>query len=178
MASETALPRVALEIAKGDESWGTIVLELDAKAAPRTVENFLQYVDDKFFDGTIFHRVIPTFMIQGGGHTPDFQPKREGARPSIQCESKNGLKNARGTIAMARTADPHSATSQFFINVADNEMLDYPGSDGWGYCAFGRVVEGMDVVDRIKDVETQANPAMGENSKPKNPPAIKQATRV
>lgn len=172
------LPRVALEIAQADQDWGTIVLELDAQRTPRTVENFLSYVDAAFFDGTIFHRVIPNFMIQGGGYTAPNQAKTKGLRQPVENEAADGLKNVRGTIAMARTSDPHSATSQFFINVADNNMLDHPGGDGWGYCGFGQVVEGMDVVDRIKAVETEPNPQMGENSQPIDPPAIKKASRV
>jgi peptidyl-prolyl cis-trans isomerase B (cyclophilin B) len=154
------------------------VLELDAEKAPKTVDNFLSYVDSRFLDGTIFHRVIPNFMIQGGGYTEPGTPKTKGLLGSVENEAAAGLKNARGTIAMARTNDPHSATSQFFINVADNGMLDHPGSDGWGYCAFGSVVEGMDIVDRIKDVETQHNPQMGEKSQPVDPPTIVKATRV
>lgn len=172
-----ALPRVAMEIVQGNDNWGTVVIELEAEKVPATVENFLKYVDSKFYDGTIFHRVIPTFMIQGGGYSAINATKR-GENPPIQNEAKAGIKNERGTISMARTNAPHSATSQFFINVEDNDMLDAPGSDGWGYCAFGRVVEGMEVVDRIKDVETVRNPQMGENSQPKNPPSIKTARRV
>jgi peptidyl-prolyl cis-trans isomerase B (cyclophilin B) len=177
-AQEMSLPRIAFEIARGDESWGTIVLELDAGKAPKTVENFLQYVDSEFLDGTIFHRVIPNFMIQGGGYTAPNEAKAAGLRGSVENEAAAGLKNRRGTIAMARTGDPHSATSQFFINVADNTMLDHPGGDGWGYCAFGQVVEGMEVVDRIKEVETEQNPQMGEKSQPTNPPTIAKATRL
>lgn len=131
---------------------GTIVLELDAEKAPQTVENFVTYVKDGFFDGTIFHRVIDGFMIQGGGFNKDYIQKD--TREPIKNEAKNGLKNARGTIAMARTNDPHSATAQFFINVKDNSFLDYPGHDGWGYAVFGKVTEGMDVVDKIKGVAT------------------------
>ncbi|RMF73202.1 MAG: peptidyl-prolyl cis-trans isomerase [Planctomycetota bacterium] len=170
--------RIEMQIEQSGDEWGRIVLELDEEAAPETVKNFLAYVDDGFFDGTIFHRVIPNFMIQGGGYTSVNEYKSEGLRPPIRNEAANGLKNERGTIAMARTSDPHSATSQFFINVADNAMLDHPGHDNWGYAVFGRVVEGMDVVDRIKDVETQPNPQMGENSQPVNPPRIKKAARV
>ena len=131
---------------------GTIVLELDAQKAPKTVENFLTYVKEGFFDGTIFHRVIDNFMIQGGGFTKEFQQKK--THPPIVNEAKNGLKNVRGSIAMARTSDPHSASAQFFINVKDNKFLDYPGQDGWGYAVFGKVVEGMEVVDKIKAVKT------------------------
>ena len=171
-------PRIEFQIVQGDEGWGKIVLELDADKTPKTVENFLKYVESKFLDGTIFHRVIPTFMIQGGGYSAPGDAKRKGLLEPVENEAAAGLKNARGTIAMARTNDPHSATSQFFINVSDNGMLDHPGSDGWGYCAFGQVVEGMEVVDRIKDVETTSNPQMGENSQPVNPPMISKATRL
>ena len=173
-----SLPRVSLQISCGDDEWGTIVLELDAEMTPKTAENFLSYVDAKFFDGTIIHRVIPTFMIQGGGYTAPDAVKTKGLRPPVENESPAGIKNVRGTIAMARTNDPHSATSQFFINVADNAMLDHPAHDGWGYCAFGKVVEGMDVVDRIKDVKTTENPQMGERSQPVQPPVVKKALRV
>ena len=133
---------------------GTIVLELDADKAPKTVANFLQYAKDGFYDGTIFHRVINGFMIQGGGMQPGMVEKQ--TRESIQNEADNGLTNARGTIAMARTPDPHSASAQFFINVADNDFLNFRAQtqDGWGYCVFGKVVEGMDVVDKIKGVQT------------------------
>jgi peptidyl-prolyl cis-trans isomerase B (cyclophilin B) len=131
---------------------GDIVIELDAEKAPATCANFEQYVRDGHFDGTLFHRVIDGFMIQGGGMTADFTPKP--TRDPIQNEAKNGLKNTVGTVAMARTNQPHSATSQFFINVSNNGFLDYPGQDGWGYCVFGRVVEGMDVVNKIKGVRT------------------------
>lgn len=131
---------------------GAIVIELDAEKAPKTCANFEQYVRDGHYDGTIFHRVIDGFMIQGGGFSPDMAQKA--TREPIQNEAKNGLSNAAGSIAMARTMEPHSASAQFFINVADNKFLDYPGQDGWGYCVFGRVVEGMDVVNRIKAVAT------------------------
>lgn len=133
---------------------GTISLELDAEKAPKTVENFLRYARDGFYDGTIFHRVIDNFMIQGGGLTAGMTPKA--THDPIENEADNGLKNERGTIAMARTMDPHSASSQFFINVADNQFLNHraPTPDGWGYCVFGRVVDGMDVVDEIRKVAT------------------------
>ncbi|MDH3947783.1 MAG: peptidylprolyl isomerase [Gammaproteobacteria bacterium] len=133
---------------------GTIVLELDAAKAPNTVANFLQYAKDGFYDGTIFHRVINGFMIQGGGMEPGMAEKQ--TRAPIQNEANNGLTNARGTIAMARTPDPHSATAQFFINVADNDFLNFRAEtpDGWGYCVFGKVTDGMDVVDKIKGVDT------------------------
>ena len=133
---------------------GAIVLSLDAEKAPRTVENFVQYVRDGFYDDTLFHRVIDGFMVQGGGFAAGMQQKR--TRAPIPNEADNGLRNQRGAIAMARTPDPHSATAQFFINVADNVFLDFKAKTdaGWGYCVFGRVTEGMDVVDRIKGVAT------------------------
>ncbi|MFN4148346.1 MAG: peptidylprolyl isomerase [Rhodocyclaceae bacterium] len=135
-------------------SLGTITLELDAEKAPKTVANFIDYVKAGHYDGTIFHRVIDGFMIQGGGFTSGM--KQKPTRAPIENEAANGLKNLRGTIAMARTSDPHSATAQFFINVADNDFLDFraPSGNGWGYCVFGKVVEGMDVVDKIKSVRT------------------------
>lgn len=128
---------------------GTIVVELDPIRAPKTTENFLGYVRDGFYDGTIFHRVIDSFMIQAGGFEAEMKVKQPGA--SIANEASNGLSNALGTIAMARTADPHSARAQFFINVSDNVFLDFKSEsrDGWGYCVFGAVVDGMNVVDRI-----------------------------
>jgi len=135
---------------------GIITLELDAEKAPKTVENFLQYVRDGFFDGTIFHRVIDGFMIQGGGFEPGMMQKP--TRSPIKNEADNGLANAVGTIAMARTNDPHSATAQFFINVKDNAALDYKSStpQGWGYAVFGKVIDGMEVVDKIRQVPTGA----------------------
>jgi peptidyl-prolyl cis-trans isomerase B (cyclophilin B) len=133
---------------------GTIVLELDAAKAPNTVANFLEYAKDGFYNGTIFHRVINGFMIQGGGMEPGMAEKQ--TRAPIQNEANNGLTNTRGTIAMARTPDPHSATAQFFINVADNDFLNFRAEtpDGWGYCVFGKVTDGIDVVDKIKGVDT------------------------
>jgi peptidyl-prolyl cis-trans isomerase B (cyclophilin B) len=135
-------------------SQGTIDLELDAARAPKTVENFVGYVKSGHYDGTIFHRVINGFMIQGGGFQPGMRQKPTQA--PIQNEAGNGLKNDRYTIAMARTSDPHSATAQFFINVADNGFLNHtaPSGQGWGYCVFGKVVEGFDIVDKIKAVPT------------------------
>ena len=143
-------------------NYGKIALELDQEHAPKTVANFLDYVRAGHFSNTLFHRVIDGFMIQGGGFTPDFQPKPTGA--PIENEAGNGLKNQRYTVAMARTNDPHSATAQFFINVADNDFLNHRSRDanGWGYCVFGRVVAGTDVVDRIKDVPT-GNRGMHQN---------------
>ncbi len=135
-------------------NYGVITLELDAAKAPLTVENFLTYAREGFYDNTIFHRVINGFMIQGGGMMPDMMQKATQA--PIKNEADNGLKNDRGTIAMARTNDPHSATAQFFINVKDNGFLNHtsPTPNGWGYCVFGKVTEGMDVVDKIKAVPT------------------------
>jgi len=142
-------PQVRLHTSLGD-----ILLELDRDRAPSTVANFLTYVREGFYDGTVFHRVIPKFMIQGGGMTPDMRGKP--THPSIGNEANNGLKNATGTIAMARMADPHSASSQFFINVADNAFLDHqaPTRQGWGYTVFGKVTKGMDVVMNISQVPT------------------------
>ncbi|MFE7593807.1 peptidylprolyl isomerase [Kitasatospora sp. NPDC057512] len=133
---------------------GDIVLRLDAEKAPATVENFLQYVRDGFYDGTVFHRVINGFMVQGGGLEPGMKQKK--TRAPIRNEADNGLKNVRYSVAMARTGDPHSATAQFFVNVADNDFLDHSGKNpqGWGYAVFGEVVEGQDVVDAIKGVAT------------------------
>ena len=137
-----------------DTSMGPITLELADEKAPKSVENFLAYARDGFYNGTIFHRVIDGFMIQGGGFTPDFQQKP--TRAPVPNEANNGLKNRRGTVAMARTSDPHSATAQFFINVKDNDFLDHraPTPQGWGYTVFGQVVDGMAVVDKIRQVPT------------------------
>jgi peptidyl-prolyl cis-trans isomerase B (cyclophilin B) len=131
---------------------GQITLELDTEKAPKTVENFLNYVKSGHYDGTIFHRVIDGFMIQGGGFSPDMRQKP--TEDPVENEANNGLNNDRYTIAMARTSDPHSASAQFFINVNDNDFLNYPGSDGWGYCVFGKVTSGTEVVDTIGKVET------------------------
>lgn len=133
---------------------GTIVLQLNSEEAPKTVENFLNYVNSGFYNGTLFHRVINNFMIQGGGMLPGMREKN--TRPPIQNEANNGLPNKVGSVAMARTSDPHSATSQFFINVADNTFLNYtaPTAQGWGYCVFGEVVDGLEVVNKIKMVST------------------------
>ena len=148
-ADDTGPPQVTFET-----THGSFVLELDQNAAPETVENFLAYVRDGFYDGTIFHRVIAGFMIQGGGFTPEF--KQLQTRAPIRNEADKGGANDRGTIAMARTSDPHSATAQFFINLVDNDFLNHrnPTPQGWGYAVFGRVVEGMDSVDRIAAVAT------------------------
>jgi peptidyl-prolyl cis-trans isomerase B (cyclophilin B) len=136
---------------------GTFVIALDAARAPKSVANFLAYVDAKHYDGTLFHRVIPTFMVQGGGF--DAQLEKKPTRAAIENEAANGVKNTRGTVAMARTNEPHSATSQFFVNVTDNAFLDHQAKEGpgWGYAVFGKVTEGMDVVDKIKGVKTGAS---------------------
>jgi peptidyl-prolyl cis-trans isomerase B (cyclophilin B) len=147
--NQAANPKVVLHT-----NHGAITLELDSGRAPKTVANFLDYVRSGHFNDTLFHRVIDGFMIQGGGFTPEFRQKP--TKAPIENEAANGLKNARYTVAMARTGDPHSATAQFFINVADNAFLDHKSRDakGWGYCVFGRVVGGTEVVDRIKGVAT------------------------
>lgn len=168
-----ARPQVRL-----DTSYGPIVVELDPQAAPATVANFLQYVKDGFYKGTIFHRVIQGFMIQGGGLTTDLVEKP--TRPPVTNEApqsfKAGLKNVRGTLAMARTEDPQSASSQFYINTVDNPALDYRDftPEGYGYCVFGRVVSGMDVVDRIEKVHTEWR--KGQSGVPQFPVFIKDAT--
>lgn len=131
---------------------GDIKIELEADKAPKTVENFLAYVKSGHYEGTIFHRVIDGFMIQGGGFEPGMKQKPTNA--PVENEAKNGLKNVDYSVAMARTSEPHSASAQFFINTKNNSFLDYPGQDGWGYCVFGKVVEGKDVVDKIKAVKT------------------------
>ena len=142
-------PKILLDTSKGE-----VVLELYPDKAPDTVKNFLNYVDTKFFDGTIFHRVIPNFMIQGGGFTDDM--KQKPTQAPIKNEADTGIKNDRGTIAMARTGDPHSATGQFFINTVDNDFLNHKNKtpQGWGYAAFGKVIKGMDTVDAISAVKT------------------------
>ena len=166
-----ANPRVALDTTKGK-----IVIELYADKAPKTVKNFLDYVKSGHFNGTIFHRVIPGFMIQGGGFTPDMTEKP--TKPPIQNEADNRVQNQRGTIAMARTNDPHSATAQFFINVANNGSLNFTSKTpaGWGYAVFGNVVEGMDVVDAIVAVPTTTKGPNGDV--PVQPIVIRKATVV
>lgn len=163
-ASARAVPTVEVQT-----SLGNITLELNAEKAPKSVANFMQYAKDGFYNGTVFHRVIPGFMIQGGGF--DEGMKQKATRGEIQNEARNGLKNARGTIAMARRGDPHSATAQFFINHKDNDNLDYPSFDGWGYAVFGKVTQGLDVVDKIAQVPT-GNAGMHQNV-PKTPVIIK-----
>ncbi|MFZ6758862.1 peptidylprolyl isomerase [Undibacterium sp. Ji50W] len=133
-------------------NFGAIKIDLNEEKAPKTVANFLAYVESGHYNGTIFHRVIDGFMIQGGGFEPGMNQKS--ANAPIENEAKNGLKNERYSLAMARTGDPHSASAQFFINAANNSFLDFPGQDGWGYCVFGKVVEGTEIVDKIKGVKT------------------------
>jgi peptidyl-prolyl cis-trans isomerase A (cyclophilin A) len=155
-------------------SKGEITIELNADKAPKTVENFLAYVDSGFYNGTVFHRVIEDFMIQGGGLTADMEKKK--TRSPVENEAKNGLKNSRGTIAMARTNDPHSATAQFFINHKDNDNLDYPSFDGWGYAVFGKVTGGMDVVDAIAGVPVSVR--SGRRNVPTQPVVIESMSRM
>jgi peptidyl-prolyl cis-trans isomerase B (cyclophilin B) len=157
-------------------SMGTIELQLNAEKTPATVKNFLSYVNSGFYDGTIFHRVIKNFMIQGGGFTENMQQKK--ANASIKNEADNGLKNDKYTIAMARTNDPNSATCQFFINTKDNDFLNYtaPNARGWGYAVFGKVIKGQDVVDKIQDVKTGSKNGMGDV--PTTPVIIEKMTVV
>lgn len=168
LAAFAAAPKPRVRITT---NLGSFTVELEPEAAPKTVENFLGYVRSGHYAGTTFHRIIATFMIQGGGLTVDGKEKPAGkpvANEAKQALDK-GLRNTRGAIAMARTMEPHSATDQFYVNTVDNPFLDFPGQDGWGYCAFGRVVEGMDTVDRIKAVKT------GLGDKPLQPVVISGA---
>jgi len=155
---------------------GDIKLDLDTENAPATVANFLQYVRDGHYDNTVFHRVIDGFMVQGGGMEPGM--KQKPTRAPVANEATNGLKNRKYTVAMARTSEPHSATAQFFINVADNDFLDFkaPNANGWGYCVFGKVVEGQDVVDRIRAVPTATSG--GHQNVPKEDVVIQKAEEV
>jgi cyclophilin family peptidyl-prolyl cis-trans isomerase len=162
-------PRVKFET-----TLGSFTLELNPEKAPTTVANFLKYVEDKHYDGTIFHRVIPGFMAQGGGFTKDLQEKP--TRMAIENEAKNGLRNVPGSVAMARTNAPHSATAQFFINYSDNRFLNFPGQDGWGYAVFGKVVEGMDVVNKMATIPTGNSGGM--NDVPTTPIVITSARLV
>ena len=167
LAQAADAPRVLLKT-----NMGEIVLELNPEKAPKTVENFLQYVKSGHYSGTIFHRVIENFMIQGGGFDADM--KQKPTPTTVENEAKNGLKNDVYTVAMARTSAPHSASAQFFINTKNNAALDYPGQDGWGYCVFGKVVKGMDVVDKIKVVPV-TNAGMHQNV-PAKPIVIESAS--
>ncbi len=164
-------PRVLL-----DTSEGKIVLELYQDKAPETVKNFLDYVDAGFYDNTVFHRVIPDFMIQGGGFTSDMKEKT--TRTPIKNEADSGLKNIRGTVAMARTSDPHSATAQFFINTADNNFLDHKNKSeqGWGYAVFGKVVEGIEAVNAVSAVKTTTRGP--HQDVPTDPVVIKRASKI
>ena len=174
VAAAGPTPRVLVKTSLGD-----IVIELYPDKAPKTVDNFLKYVDDGFYNGTIFHRVIGSFMIQGGGMTKDLyegQSRPKANRAAIELESQNGLKNDTGWVAMARTAVPNSATSQFFINVADNQSLNHPNPDGHGYAVFGKVVEGMSTVDAIKSVRTGS--IGGMRDVPTEAVLIESVTRV
>jgi len=158
-------------------SFGEFTIALDGAKAPKTVENFLGYVDAKHYEGTVFHRVIDGFMVQGGGY--DAADVKKPVRAPVPNEADNGLKNTRGTVAMARTNDPHSATSQWFVNVSDNAFLDHKSKSGaeWGYTVFGRVVDGMDVVERIKSVQTGARGAFAKDA-PLEPIEILEARRL
>jgi peptidyl-prolyl cis-trans isomerase B (cyclophilin B) len=163
-------------VVKLHTNFGDITIELNAEKAPITVANFLQYVDSGFYDGTIFHRVINGFMIQGGGF--DTTMTQKSTEAEIKNEADNGLGNEKYTLAMARTSAPHSASSQFFINVANNEFLNHtaPSGNGWGYCVFAKVVEGMDVVDKIKQVATTS--LKGHQDVPASNVVIERATRI
>lgn len=169
-------PRVQIETDLGE-----FVVELDSEKAPKSVENFLKYVDAKYYDGTIFHRIIGKFMIQAGGFTAIGEPKpSELHETPVENEGNNGLKNVRGAIAMARSKKPNSATSQFFINVVDNNRLDYVSSENgftWGYAVFGKVIEGVEIIDQIKVVETGAQPPFARDV-PKEAVVIESATLV
>ena len=173
VSEPAAAPQVTFKTSLGD-----FTVELYPNKAPKTVENFLEYVNSGFYDGTVFHRVVDNFMVQGGGFTQDL--KHKPTRPSIQNEGNNGLSNMRGSLAAARTMDPQSATAQFFINVVDNPRIDYTGdqdSTTWGYCVFGKVISGMDVIDKIKALPTGAmGPFLSEVPLP--PPVIEKASLV
>lgn len=155
-------------------NYGVITIELYPDKAPKTVANFLQYTKDGFYNGTVFHRVIDGFMIQGGGF--DLGMNQKATRAPVENEAKNGLKNQIGTLAMARTGDPHSATAQFFINLVSNDFLDYPGRDGWGYCVFGKVTQGMDVVNKMSKVAT--GNARGHQNVPVKPVLIESVKLI
>ena len=187
-------PRVEFEIVSQEISWGTIVVELSPERTPITVRNFLRYVDEGFYEGTIFHRALPDFIIQGGQFIDSTAKKSEGLHGVIRNESRRGLKNERGTIAMARKHSPHSAVCQFYINVVSNEQLDYPNAGAYGYCVFGKVIKGMELVDRIAKVPTSVSPAaqqryerylekgedvkQAEKSLPKSPIVLKRVRQL
>jgi cyclophilin family peptidyl-prolyl cis-trans isomerase len=167
------MPEIPLTL---ETDFGTVKIVLDPDKAPKTVDNFLKYVDKRHFDGTIFHRVIPGFMAQGGGF--DARYEKKSTNTPVENEADNGLKNKRGTLAMARTSDPHSATAQFFVNVADNAFLDHSAKTqtGWGYTVFGRVTSGMEVIDKIVSVKTGAQGPFQKDA-PMTPIAIKSLKR-
>jgi peptidyl-prolyl cis-trans isomerase B (cyclophilin B) len=175
-AAGLAIDLQAAQQVKLETNFGVIVIQLDAAAAPKTVANFLSYVNSGFYDGTIFHRVIRTFMIQGGGFTPDM--KQKPTKPPIPNEAGDGLENLRGAIAMARTNEPHSATAQFFINTVDNEFLNHRSNtpEEWGYCVFGKVVKGMETVDSIAKTPTTSVGMFSDV--PAEPVIIKKAVVV
>lgn len=180
---ENDKPRVTFEIGRGEEQWGTIVFELDPVAAPITCQNFLRYVGDNYFDGTLIHRVLVApgariQIFQGGGYTALNSPAKPGQHSPIKLETATSLKNEKGTISMARDAAPDTATSEFFVNVEANHKLDYQSPEKPGYAAFGRIVSGWEVVDRIAKVEVQTNPdpdLKGEKSQPVSPPIVRRA---
>lgn len=184
--SEPTKPRVNFEIERGGERWGTITFELDPVAAPATVANFLRYVDEKYYDGTIIHRVLVApgariQIFQGGGYTALNGPSKPGQHEPIKLETLTSLKNDKGTISMARDALPDTATSEFFVNVEANHRLDHQSFEKQGYAAFGRIVAGWDVVDRISKIEVRTNPEpelKGEVSQPVDPPVVKRAIRA
>ena len=170
------LPGMSETLVAVETNHGTFIIALDGARAPKSVENFLRYVDDKHYDGPVFHRVISGFMIQGGGF--DERLEKKAVKAPIQNEADNGLKNTRGAVAMARTNDPHSATAQFFVNTVDNGFLDHTRKDpsGWGYAVFGRVTEGMDVVDKIRALPTGAQGPFSKDA-PLQPAVIKSVRR-
>ncbi|MBI5865647.1 MAG: peptidylprolyl isomerase [Planctomycetes bacterium] len=179
-------PLAVFEIARGDETWGRIVFELDPASAPITVANFLQYVDESYFDGTLIHRVLVApgariQIFQGGGYTVLNGPSKPGQHPPIKLETATSLKNERGTISMARDAAPDTATSEYFVNVEANHRLDYQSAEKPGYAAFGRIVSGWDVVERISRVAVREYPdpeLKGEISQPIDPPLVRRAFRL
>jgi len=170
-------PRAVQDLVTFETSLGSFQIALDRENAPQTVDNFLRYVDEGHYEGTIFHRVIATFMVQGGGYDADYEKKPVHA--PVTNEADNGLKNTRGTVAMARTSDPHSATAQFFVHVVDNAFLDHQAKtpQGWGYCVFGRVTSGMDVIDVIRNVSTGAHGPFSKDA-PDEPVLILSARRT
>ncbi len=184
-STEPPKPRVNFEMARNGETWGTITFELDPVAAPKTTANFLRYVDEGYYDGTIIHRVLVApgariQIFQGGGYTALNSPSKPGQHEPIKLETLTSLKNDKGTISMARDSAPDTATSEFFVNVEANHRLDHQSFEKQGYAAFGRIVAGWDVVDRIAKIEVRTNPEpelKGEVSQPVDPPVVKRAFR-